>query len=410
MTITAESISERIILNLNADKSKDYILQRAFYKDRTWQTLTEGGFVVLPELEESTELPDENIDDENNISELNEDNEIEPKTIQAGDFIDSFNLESGLYEYRFIDVEKYEEGKEKGELWTYSKWIKFGMPDAIGYSFNNYHAPEGEWGNVVTPDDCRYTYLWGTDFKATNGVEFTDEQVQYFIAQAVAYLERELNLTIKKRVIKCDARKRGLKKTTKYEEGDYTDEESFYDFAKRKIQRYGMISTNQRPIIEVEKLELVEKGGKRVDLLDSAVIDRKKGVIKFLKRPWITSQKYEGIDKAIGMYGEETFQPHLFYAIDYTAGYENSDEVPMDLREIIAKVAAVSLLNIIGDGLMSGFSSSSLSMDGISESFSSTQSSTSAYFGARIQVYKDDIKKYISDNKYKFNNLPIGCL
>jgi hypothetical protein len=59
---------------------------------------------------------------------------------------------------------------------------------------------------------------------------------------------------------------------------------------------------------------------------------------------------------------------------------------------------------------MSGFSSSSLSMDGISESFSSTQSATSAYFGARIQVYKDDIKKYIEENKYKFGFKPMGNL
>ena len=129
-----------------------------------------------------------------------------------------------------------------------------------------------------------------------------------------------------------------------------------------------------------------------------------------MERPLRPSETSSGIQTAVGMYGNQTLQVQLFYLIDYDAGFETSDDIPQDLREIIAKQAAVSLLNIIGDGLMSGFSSSSLSMDGLSESFSSTQSATSAYFGARIKEYKDDISSYIKQNKYKFANMPIGSL
>jgi len=74
------------------------------------------------------------------------------------------------------------------------------------------------------------------------------------------------------------------------------------------------------------------------------------------------------------------------------------------------KMAAISLLNVIGDGLMSGFSSSSLSMDGVSESFSSTQSATSAFFGARIAVYQKEVQEYIAQNKYKFGFFRVGAL
>ena len=129
-----------------------------------------------------------------------------------------------------------------------------------------------------------------------------------------------------------------------------------------------------------------------------------------MERPLRPSETSSGIQTAVGMYGNQTLQSQFFYSIDYDAGFETSDDIPKDLREIIAKQAAVSLLNIIGDGLMSGFSSSSLSMDGLSESFSSTQSATSAYFGARIKEYKDDISNYIKQNKYKFANMPIGSL
>ena len=77
---------------------------------------------------------------------------------------------------------------------------------------------------------------------------------------------------------------------------------------------------------------------------------------------------------------------------------------------MIGKMAAISLLNVIGDGLMSGFSSSSLSMDGVSESFSSTQSATSAYFGARIAVYQKEVQEYVEKNKYKFGFFRVGAL
>jgi len=92
------------------------------------------------------------------------------------------------------------------------------------------------------------------------------------------------------------------------------------------------------------------------------------------------------------------------------AGYENSSRIPDDLREVIGKVAACKLLNIIGDGLIAGFSSSSLSIDGLSESFSSTQSATNAFFGARIQVYLKDIENYLKENRNKFGVQVMGSI
>lgn len=379
MTIFVESTSTKILVSLKGSDGP-FVLQRAFYKDRTWLTYTENGFVIL--------------DDES---------ELLPKPLDTGDFVDSFDLKDGLYEYRIVPSSKE---NPEGNDYKYSEWIKFGTPDAIGYSFNNYHSPDGEWGTAVTPDDCRYTFLWGTDFKATNGAYFSDEQIQWFIDAATSEMERLLNITLKKKVIKSQLSITGLKKGV-----DYDEEEALYDYTQRKIQRYGMIQTKSRPIIDITRCELINRGEtSNMDLMDSIVPDKKQGVIKFLKRPFNADNTHKLISNSLCRYGSETFQPHLFYAVDYSAGYESSDELPKDLRQMIGKVAAISLLNIIGDGLMSGFSSSSLSMDGISESFSSTQSATSAYFGARIKVYQDEVKDYIEKNKFRFGYYPIGCL
>ena len=183
-----------------------------------------------------------------------------------------------------------------------------------------------------------------------------------------------------------------------------------YDFRFAKIARYGLIKTRQKPIIALHKLELFSRFSSCRDLTAATVVDKTKGVLKLMERPMRPSETANGIGTAIGMYGNQTMNGQLFYAIDYDAGFETSDDIPEDLRQIIAKHAAVSLLNIIGDGLMSGFSSSSLSMDGLSESFSSTQSATSAYFGARIKVYQDEIEDYIQQNKNKFGHMIIGTL
>lgn len=390
MAIQVESTSNRILVIIN-DNNGPFILQRADYLDREWKTWTRNGFAILPE--ERIETLEEN-----------EGEPLEALPIDSGDFIDSFDLKDGLYEYRYVSASI--ENPDGLKDYVYSTWVKYGSPSAIGYSFNNYHSPEGKWGTVVTPDDCRFTYLWGTDTKATNGQYFTDEQIQFFIDEATRYVERQLNISIVKSVIRSQAEDRGMIKGV-----DYDEEEPYYDFTFRKIQRYGMIQTKHRPILNVEKCELLNKGGSNIDLLEKNVaIDRRQGVIKFTTRPFMPSDTSRGISTAISRYGSETLQPHLFYLIDYTVGYKNSDDVPADLRQIIGKVAAISLLNVIGDGLMAGFSSSSLSMDGISESFSSTQSATSATYGARIAVYQKEVENYFKENKYRFGFLPIGAL
>ena len=379
MTITAESTQTRILLTLSGNGSP-FILERLFYKSETWLVWTDSGFVVP---EESTE----------------------PLPINAGDFVDSFDLTAGLYQYRIHSAAITEpEFKD----YKFTCWTKFGVPDAVGYSFNNYKVPEGEWGTILTPDDCRYTYMWGIDFKATNNSFFTDEQIQYFIDAATAEMERRLNITIRKRRIMSEdvIEKNNLKRKV-----DYDVEETPYDFTYRKIQRYGMIQTKQRPILKVSRCTLLNKGeNDDVDLLSSTVLDKKNGVIKFLKRPWKPSDTADGINTAISRYGSETWNPHLFYSVNYDAGYETSDDIADDLRHNIGVMTAISLLNVIGDGLMAGFSSSSLSMDGVSESFSSTQSATSAMYGARIMEYKKELDDYIQANKFKFGFFRVGSL
>lgn len=376
MTITAFTLDRRVIINTVS--SFDFLrIERKERNDADWSVFTGSGF----------EVPSSGT----TIS-----------FVKTGDFLDNFNLSNGIYQYRVCNSE-LENPTDNDYL--YSKYVMINVADGVGYTFGNYRAPQGNWGTAVTTDDIRMTYLWGTDFKATNGQSFTDEQIQYFIDASTDELARMLDVTIKKKRIRNKAAERGLVKGD-----DYDVDEAPYDFKFSRISRYGMIKTRQRPILKLHKLTLLSRLSSAKDFTKTTIVDGSKGILKLMERPIKPSETSSGIQTAIGMYGNQTMEAHLFYAIDYDAGYENSDEIPSDLRQIIGKHAAVSMLNIIGDGLMSGFSSSSLSMDGISESFSSTQSATSAYFGARIKEYKEDIDNYIKANKNKFSNMAIGSI
>lgn len=389
--IAATTALNSILVAISSN-SRSVFIQRKETGSDVWLDFCGDGF---HDLAESAEEESRDYIDVNPVV-------LKPKPIPAGNFLDSYGLKETLYAYRITGSEK---GSPAETDWEYSNWVRNGGGAKIGYTFGNYKVPEGQWGTIVTEDDVRYTYLWGTDFKATNGQSFTDAQIRFYIDAATEEIARMLNITIKKKKIRCDAESRKLARGV-----DYDIDEAFYDFKFQKISRYGLIRTRERPIAKLHAIKILRRGGCKYDITEKVCVDKAKGTIKLLERPVRPSETWSGIATAINPYGNQSLNPNMFYSIDYDAGFETSDDVPADLRQIVAKQAAISLLNIIGDGLMSGFSSSSLSMDGLSESFSSTQSATSAYFGARIKVYQDEVADYVKNNKYKFNSLPMGSI
>lgn len=315
----------------------------------------------------------------------------------AGNFLDTLSHD-GIYQYRARNF------AEDASAWKYTLWVKCGSVERVGYTFGNYKAPEGSWGEIITVDDLRYTYLWGVDFRASNGDTFADAQIQFFIDAILQEVEKRLNITIRKTRVVCDPDRRGLVKGK-----DYDAPEDYYT-VQRSMPQTGAFHTRKRPVISVSRCDLVNRNNSITSLLPSCRLEHTKGRISFMNLRYRQDHISRGIEVAISPYGAGMMERNMYYAVDYTAGFETCDDVPMDLRQIIAKIAACSLLNIIGRGLMSGFSSSSLSMDGVSESFSSTQSATSAYYGADIKEYKNDIDNYISALKKKYGHIALGVL
>ena len=292
-----------------------------------------------------------------------------------------------------------------------------------GYSFDNYVVPEDQWGKVVTADDMRFTYMFGIDAVAQdiNETIWMDSQYDFFVNGAVAEFEKYLTIDIRKRIYKTPSIEMdgdslaSLTRGRKVGPGvDYTDLEDTYPFIPANWNRYGFIQLRHSPIISVERAILNNAIGSRLfDLKGNGWLRlnrRATGQINFYPAGrTFTFTPFGGgsVTQRLLSYGIR--YPGAF-EIDYTSGYESSDFVPDELREIIAKYAAIKSLASIGDGLLAGFSSQSVSLDGLSESFSSTQSATSAYFGARIKQYRDEIADWLKLNRYKYGQIPIGFI
>jgi len=377
MTISVVSLTTKGVITISGD-SAYYRLERKGANEENWLTWTEKGFAI----------PDN-------------DNPAIP--VSVGDILDNHEVLDGIYSYKCVD---FNNNDPKPTDYEYSNWVRYGITGAIGWSFGNYQPPPGQWGEVCTPDDLRETWIWGNDFRATNGKTFSDAQIRYYVDMAVAEMERLLNITIKKVRIKCNAEKRGFEKGR-----DYDIEEGLTDYQYARIAKYGKIFTKRRPIIKLHHLALKNRAVlPTIDLTETTEVDKTKGLLKLLRRQFKPSETSMGIQTALNSYGSSQYDPYMFYEIDYDAGFESAADVPLDLRSAISKSAAIALLNAIGDGLMAGFSSSSLSMDGMSESFSSTQSATSAYFGARIQQYHKELDPFIEDTRRKFGHIALGSI
>ena len=282
----------------------------------------------------------------------------------------------------------------------------------IGYSFGNYSAPPGEWGRVVTADDMRFTFVWGVDMKASDvgASEVDDEQLNFVVENAMAEFEHHFNIDIRKRVYKTEPASSLLRSPVWREGVDYTDEEDPYDFDPNQWDNYGFLQLRHHPLISVEDAGLYSAWGQKIlDINAWLRLYKKSGQIHiYPKGATLYGIGYVGTGLVAAwpqLFGRR--YPHGF-RIDYTTGWPSSDFVDRDLRNAIGMLGTVNLLNWMGDGLMAGFSSSSVSLDGLSESFSSTQSATSAYFGARIKQYTDYLKKFCEKNRLKYGNVPMG--
>ena len=328
-------------------------------------------------------------------------------------FTDETGTATSWYRATYYNADTMEESAQSTPI---QGGVIPGTPDQqtgkIGWTFENYSPPPGEWGEVYTADDIRYTMLWGIDSVASNIAqdEFEDSQFRQIVREAVSEFEEYLTIDIVRRkyVTYPDA---SLVQSRVWREGvDYTDTDDPYDFDPQGWSEYGFVQLRHGPIIAVNRAVWYSPvKGEIMNMIDN-------NWLRLHLQSWqvrmfpTTGFNYGPYAGAFGPLWSHNFTERYpgGFEFDYETGYKTAEFVPEGLRGTIGKYAAIKALAVVGDGLLAGFSSQSVSLDGLSESFSSTQSATSAYFGARIAQYSKEIEAWLQRNRYKFAPPPIS--
>lgn len=249
--------------------------------------------------------------------------------------------------------------------------------------------------NLPTPSEVRNRWCFGLPLNKENGEVLSDEDIYTFLIGAIRTVERKLGIFLKPTVIMADAEERGLVKGV-----DYDKEEPPYDYDARAYRQYGFLQLFERPVQKLLALKMILPNG-------NPIIDF---MAEESRRKWIKLDKKAGQVRIVPYAGDPTIfalmggsqtgypfvtgtinqnLPHMFH-VDYIAGYE-AFGIPEDIRNAVAKLASIDILGIAGDAILAGVASLSTSMDGLSESFSTTASATNATYGAHILQYQKEV-------------------
>jgi hypothetical protein len=98
-----------------------------------------------------------------------------------------------------------------------------------------------------------------------------------------------------------------------------------------------------------------------------------------------------------------------YWTVNYLTGW-TPDALPQPIVDIIGKLAAIQILAIAGDLVLSpGLSGQSLSIDGLSQSLNTAISGQNSAFGGRIKQYTQDIKDTLQqlERSYKGINFVV---
>ena len=92
-----------------------------------------------------------------------------------------------------------------------------------------------------------------------------------------------------------------------------------------------------------------------------------------------------------------------YWQVKYCTSFNS---LPADIADAVGKFAAIGIFHQMGDIILgAGIASESLSIDGLSQSISTTSSATNAGYGARITGYLADLKLSLPRLKLKYDGM-----
>jgi hypothetical protein len=229
---------------------------------------------------------------------------------------------------------------------------------------------------IMTVSELKDIYLFGVDLTNDAGEPYPEIIFEWGIRSAIGYLERDLDILMRPTVL--------------------TDER--YDYYLNDYLHWTFIRLRQSPVISVEGVRVTWPSNETVIDFPKDWIQLRKdmGQVNIVPTSGTLSQVLltaGGSFLPLVASGRD-FVPNIL-AVDYTAGFPDG-ELPIELRDMVGKLATFAPLNIAGDLVVgAGIASKSISIDGLSQSIGSTSSATNAGYGARLRQYEAEIKRML---------------
>lgn len=243
---------------------------------------------------------------------------------------------------------------------------------------------------VFTPDEYKSQYLWGIPLcNPYTNQSISDTVIKQQLQAAQTFMENYLGLKLFKQIIRENK-----------------------DFIRDEYREWGYVKTSYT-INEAFELKGV--------LNDYQVINYPKEWISIKKINDILRYRElyivpNGMSSASFSYLGAQFSQYFgfsgariipnYWRITYCTGFET---IPMDIINVIGKIASVSLLPLIemtvtgSNGSTFGIASTSLSLDGLSQSISKANGGN--IFGQRLKQYGDEIRTTLVQLKGMYSGI-----
>jgi hypothetical protein len=229
---------------------------------------------------------------------------------------------------------------------------------------------------VFSVDDFKKTYLSGLDLSNPDGTPFAEQMFTDYIRAAVDWLEKALDICIAPR--------------------EFEDET--HDHFAQDYGQWGFFKLHHWPIIQMREVAfqypsmdervtidadwvILEEGGETGVV---QLVPGRGGISDVLFTPGSLMPLWSGGGRVPGV-----------WKFTYRAGFELG-QVPPLMKHCIGMVASLGVMNVAGDLVGgSGLQGWSVTIPGLSQNITTTNSSTNAGFGARIIQYEKDLKLYL---------------
>lgn len=243
-------------------------------------------------------------------------------------------------------------------------------------------------GLVLSPSNLITLYLAGIPLCYPNGGKISDLTIKQKILSAQKEFENLLSIKINKQLV-----------------------EERKDFNREEFRNWSYIKVDFL-ITEPESLKGMLNDIQQIDYPKNWLSTKKGTSVPYARNLFVLPNTQGGATMTQNHYVFSGLSPHMnfmgasyipnYWQIKYWSGWCPKD-IPNDIIDAIGKYAAIQILAIAGDLIYgAGIGNQSVSLDGISQNYSTTKGGGKGAFSGRIGQYREELADQIQRLKAEY--------